>query len=158
MFLTADELKSVAYSYQLEDITEGDNTILAMAINSAVEQVKSYLNQPDMKRYTDGRPRYDVAAIFNAAGESRNPLLLELTKSLAVYYILRLANVDIINQKVQDGYDRAVDYLEKVAAVGKYIDSPPLRLDLPLLPSPDPDSDEAKPFRFGSREKFNHDF
>lgn len=158
MFLTADELRSVAYSYQLEEITEDDNTILTMAINSAVEQVKSYLSPPDMKRFTDGRPRYDVAAIFSAAGDLRNPLLLELTKSLAIYYILRLANVDIINQKVQDGYDRAIDYLEKVAAVGKYVDSPPLRLDLPLLPSPDPESDASMPFRFGSREKFNHDF
>lgn len=158
MYLTTEELKSVAYQYQLSEITEGDDTICEMAINSAVEQVKSYLTPGDTKRYSDGRPRYDVETIFAQADDERSPLLLELVKSVALFYIMRLANVDIINQKAQNAYDRAIDYLEKVAAVGKYSDAPPLKLSLPLLPSPDIESDASLAFRSGSREKFNHDF
>ena len=39
MFVTEEELRSVAYSYQLEQIVENDVTILHMAINAAVESM-----------------------------------------------------------------------------------------------------------------------
>lgn len=158
MFLTYAELKSVIYDYQLEEITEASPDIAEMAINAAVEEMKSYLNPTGQVRWRDGRPRYDIGAIFGATGADRNALILELCKSVALYYVCRLANVDIIQERVKERYDRAVDWLEKVAGVGKYADAPAIAPDLPVLPPPAEADSPANAFRSGSRTKFNHDF
>ena len=107
-------------------------------------------------RWNDGRTRYDIVGIFAATGTGRNPLILELCKSMAVYYICRLSNVDIIEEKLQKRYDRAIDWLEKVSGTGKSAGAPALNPELPVLII-DPESDQALSFRFGSREKFNHE-
>lgn len=161
MFLTAAELKSAIYEYQLNEIVEitTENTtnadIVLMAINAAVEEMKSYLNPNNQGRWIDGRNKYDIAAIFGATGTDRNALILELCKSIAVYYVCRLSNVDIIDEKVKDRYDRAITWLEKVAGVGKFADGPAITPDLPVITLAD--TAENVPWRFGSREKFNHE-
>lgn len=151
-------MKSVVYDYQLDQITETSPDIVEMSVNAAVEEMKSYLMPSAQVRWNDGRPRYDVGAIFGATGTDRNAHILELCKSIALYNVCRLANVDIIQQRVQDRYDRAIDWLEKVAGVGKYANSPSLAADLPVLPAPAEDDLTRQPFRSGSREKFNHEF
>ena len=156
-FITPAELKSVAYEYQLQQITEDSPDIVQMAIEAAVEEMKSYLNPTGQRQWKDGRPRYDVAAIFGATGANRNALVLELCKSMALYYVCRLANVDIIEEKVKERYDRAVDWLEKVAGVGKYANAPAIAPNLPILEESTDETSATQPFRFGSREKFNHE-
>ena len=144
---------------EIVEITEHDTTnqdIILMAISAAVEEMKSYLTPNDQERWKDGRIRYDVNAIFSAVGAARNPLILELCKNIAVWYVCRLSNVDIILEKVKDRYDRAIDWLEKVSGTGKSAGAPAITPGLPVLPI-DPDSDYALAFRFGSREKFNHE-
>lgn len=157
MFITADELKSVIYEYQLAEITESDETIPLMAIGAAVEEMKSYLAPGNQVDYRDGRKRYDIAVIFNATGDDRNALILELCKSMALYYACRLANVDIIQEQVKERYDRAIEWLEKVSSTGKYADKKPLNADLPVMDPVDIENDASLPFRFGSRDKFNHE-
>lgn len=156
MFLEVEELSSVAYEYQLNEITENNPDIVEMAINAAVEEMISYLKPNAQKQWKDGRPRYDVEAIFGATGTNRNSLILELCKSIALYYVCRLANVDIIQERVQDRYDRAVEWLEKVAGVGKYANAPGITPNLPVLEETET-SDTTIPFRFGSRTKFNNE-
>jgi hypothetical protein len=156
-FLEPVELKSAVYEYQVDQITESDTDIPIMAINAAIEEVKSYLAPGDQVQFRDGRKRYDVAAIFSASGAGRNPLVLELTKSIAVYYLMRLANVDIIAEEIRKRYDRAIDWLEKVSATGKYDGKVPLNANLPVLPDIPAESDDSLPFRSGSREKFLHE-
>lgn len=156
MFLEVEELSSVAYEYQLNEITENNPDIVEMAINAAVEEMISYLKPNAQKQWKDGRPRYDVEAIFGATGSNRNSLILELCKSIALYYVCRLANVDIIQERVQDRYDRAVEWLEKVAGVGKYANAPGITPNLPVLEETET-SDTTIPFRFGSRTKFNNE-
>ncbi len=156
MFLEQSELKSALYDYQLSEITESDPDIVVMAISAAVEEIKSYLSPNNQARWNDGRIRYDIVGIFAATGTGRNPLILELCKSMAVYYICRLSNVDIIEEKLQKRYDRAIDWLEKVSGTGKSAGAPALNPELPVLII-DPESDDALSFRFGSREKFNHE-
>jgi len=63
---------------------------------------------------------------------------------------VELCNADIIYETAKDRYDRASDYLKKVAR-GEYNLS-----GLPLLP--EDDGTGEPPFRFGSRQKFNHEF
>lgn len=158
MFITVEELKSVIYDYQLDEITGNDDTIPAMAIEAAVQEMKSYLSPGNQSEFKDGRKRYDTVAIFSATGTARNSLIMQLCKSIALYYVCELANVDIIHEKVKERYDRAIDWLMKVTATGKYDGKTPLNADLPVLPEPDAESDDSLPFRFGSREKFNHEY
>jgi len=162
MFITKDELKSAIYSYQLDQIIEvtsgntTNNDIVLMAIGAAVEEMKSYLSPNSQDRWKDGRTRYDVQAIFSATGTNRNPLILELCKNIAVYYLCRLANVDMVEQKVKERYERAIDWLEKVSGTGKSAGAPSINPDLPKL-SFDPATDDSLSWRMGSREKFNHE-
>lgn len=156
MFLEIDEMRSVMYGYQLEEITENDDTITVMAINSAVSEMKSYLNPSNQRQWQDGRPLYDVGEIFGATGNERDPLILELCKDIACYRICRLANVDLIHEHVKERYDRAIDYLEKVAGLKG---APTLTPDLPTIdPGNGGESGSLKKvFRFGSRTKFSHE-
>ncbi|ASZ11086.1 DUF1320 domain-containing protein [Chitinophaga pendula] len=158
MFLNVDELSTAIYEYQLNAITESKPDISQLGINAAIEEMKSYLNPSNQKRFDDGRPRYDVKAIFSATGADRNALILELCKSMAVWYICRIANVDIINDDIKARYDRAIDWLEKVSSTGKYAGKPSITPDLPLV-KVDPNNPESikKTFRAGSRPKFNHE-
>jgi len=157
MFIEPEELKSVIYEYQLSQITEEDETLPVMAIDAAVEEMKSYLTPGATKNYQDGRKRYDVDTIFSATGADRNPLILALCKSIAVYYIIQLSNVDIIEEKVRTRYERAIEWLEKVSATGKYFGQVPLNATLPVLADVDAETDASLPFRSGSREKFSHE-
>lgn len=154
MFLQIEELRSVMYNYQLETIIENDNTIAIMAINSAVSEMKSYLKPSNQKQWNDGRPQYDVDKIFNAQGYERDALILELCKDIALYRICRLANVDIIHEHVKERYDRAIDWLGKVAGLKGV---PTLTPDLPILELEDSEETTKKLFRWGSRTKFNHE-
>jgi phage gp36-like protein len=156
-FLLPEELISAMYEYQLSEITENNSDIVQMAIGAAIEEMMSYLTPNKQARWRDGRPRYDVTAIFSSFGAGRNPLVLELCKSMAVYYVCRLSNVDIIQERVKERYDRAIDWLEKVSGTGKYADAPAISANLPVLPATDPESDSGKPYRSGSRTKFNHE-
>lgn len=154
MFLTVQEMKSVIYDYQMDEITGNDDTIVAMSINSAVSEMKSYLNPSLQKQWQDGRPQYDVNRIFGATGTGRDPLILELCKDIACYRVCRLANVDIIHEHVKERYDRAIEWLSKVAGL---TGTPTLTPDLPTLENGGEGNDALKPFRFGSRQKFNHE-
>lgn len=139
MFITEAELKSVMYEYQVTEITEGDTDITAMAISSAVEEIKSYL-----------RGSYDTDTIFTATGTNRNALLMELCKNVAAWYLVRLANVDMIYSQVKERYDRAIEFLTKVAD-GKIAPAFPLRKDSTT-------EEVVTKFRNGSNEKFSHYF
>lgn len=102
MFLNAQELNTHLYDYQLHAITEQDTSITLSAISSAIAEVKSYL-----------ATRYDVEAIFFA--EDRDPLILEMVKTIAAFRIIKLANVDVYYEKYKELYKDTISYLTKVA-------------------------------------------
>lgn len=150
MFITKEELKSAIYNYQIEQITEMDDDIIFMAITAATDEAKSYLRPNKKKEWMDGRAMYDVEKVFNANGNERNSLLMEMVKSIAVWYIVRLCNVDMLYESLKDRYDRAIDWLKKV-------NKGEITLDLPILADNDAATNTQQPFRFGSRAKFNHE-
>jgi hypothetical protein len=151
MFIQIAELKSAIYQYQVQQITEADNDIIYMAITAAEDEAKSYLRPNGKKEWQDGRKRYDVTLIFGAVGNARNPLLLEMTKSIAVWYLMRLCNVDMIFDNAKERYDRAIAWLKDVSRGN-------LTLDLPVLADlPVNNPNAPLPFRSGSRVKFNHE-
>lgn len=157
MFLSIEEMKSVLYEYQMNEIAEGDEQIIWDGINAGVNEVKSYFTASNQKQWSDGRPVYDIKTIFGAEGNERDPWVLRMCKTVAAWNICELSNVDIIYQQVKDRYDYVIKTLEKIASIGDYKDSPSLTPDLPTI---DPDTvpdNEKKPFRYGSRPKFHHE-
>ena len=134
MFIEIEELKTVAYTYQLEEITESDDDILIEAIRAATEELKSYLSV-----------NHDTDLILSETGNARNPLLVAYCKSIALWYIIQLSNVDMIYQQEKERYDRAIKWLDNVAK-GK------LSPDLPLKTNVDTGLAEIR-LRFGSAPK-----
>lgn len=151
-FITENELKSVAYQYQLDQITESDHSIVDMAINAAEEELRSYLEANNQKRFQDGRPLLDLDAILSATGNNRNALLVTHCKTIALWYIIQLANVDMVYEHVKERYDRAVAWLKDLGSGKVNINS------LPVLDPTDPTSPNSQaPFSMGSRKKFNYE-
>ena len=138
MFLSIEELKTVIYDYQLGEIVEDDNTIAEMAIAAAIEEVKSYLCS-----------RYDIEKTFSAEASERNPLILEITKDVALWQIIRLSNPDILHERVKDRYDRAIEWLDKVA---RGLISP----TLPIIQ--DEHGGDVSYMKFGSMNKQTYDY
>ncbi len=136
MFITADDLKSSIYEYQVEQITEGDEDITLRACNAAIDEVGSYLCS-----------RYDIDTIFATTDDERNDLLVSLTVSVATFRLVELCNIDIIFEQSRQRYDRAVAYLKLLASGDA---------DMPDLPKLETDTDENP--HCGSRRKFHHDW
>lgn len=141
MFITKEELQTAIYEYQLADITGMDVNDIAVrhAVAAAVSEASSYLNA-----------KYDIRAIFSAEGDARHPLLVEHVKSIAVWYIIKRANTDIIFDRAKEYYKAAIDWLKLVAGVGT--DDETIAPDLPLRRT----EGVATPFRFGSHPKFDN--
>lgn len=157
MFLEIDEMKSVLYEYQMDEIAEGDEQIIDDGILAGVSEVKSYFTASNQRQWQDGRPIYDVKTIFGVTGSDRDAWVLRMCKTVAAYNICELSNLDVIYQHVKDRYDNVIKTLEKIAGLGEYKDSPTLTPDLPTI-QPDPDgSNVKKVFRYGSAPKFNHE-
>ena len=148
MFIEIVELKTVAYSYQIEEVAEADDDIILAAIATAVSEMQGYLRANNKNEYNDGRIVYDVDAVFDATGNSRDALLLQYTKIAALWHLLILCNVDVIYEHIKERYDRVVEYMVKV-------NKGEVTLALPVK---EPEAGSEKlPFRFGSRQKFNHE-
>lgn len=139
MYLHPNELNTHLYDYQLQQVVECDTSIVSAAISAAITEVRGYL-----------ATRFDTGKIFSAEGDGRDALILDFVKTVAVWRIIKLSNVDIIYDKYRDLYKDATDYLARVAA-GE------LMLDLPRLTDTD-----GKPVggtvKISSNPKFHHYF
>jgi hypothetical protein len=104
--------------------------------------------------------------VFNTTGNERNAFILRICKSIAAYNICELSNVDVMYNHVKERYNACVNTLEKIAGMGEYAKSPMFISGLPSPAGTDQgetggesgaESSAAKPFRAGSRTKFNHE-
>nr|DAR27457.1 MAG TPA: head to tail adaptor [Caudoviricetes sp.] len=138
MYLTPQELTTNMYAHVITEITNDDEQILLQAIEAAIEEVRSYL-----------RPRYDTERIFSAEGADRNALILENTKVITIWNIIKLSNAETIYEIWKERYDRVIKYLEGVADGTR---TP----NLPLLT--DDKGEVCIKARFGSNPKFTHSF
>jgi hypothetical protein len=151
MFLAKIDLGSVIYSYQVDQITEGNDDLVLQALSAAEEEAKSYLtpNINSMNAF-DGRVLYDTAAIFNASGLDRNALILQHCLTLAKFHIATLCNADFIYEQAKERYDRAIDWFTKLSKGTLVLTS------LPQITITD-QNNTRQPFSSGSRAKFNHE-
>lgn len=68
---------------------------------------------------------YDIAPEFEKNDATRNYYILNLAKSIALYFIYQRADDEEIPPKVIKNYDDAMDDLEKISIGKKAIDMPP---------------------------------
>lgn len=157
MFATKEDLKNNIYNYQIDQITDGDDSIVIQALMTAESEVKSYLSGNDKREWLDGRPRYDVEVIFSKTGEDRNPLILAHVCTVAKWYIVELCNADIIYETAEKRYDRAVDWLKQLSKGAVNLTGLPVLGDTTTNPDGTTTSNEINPYSYGSRLKFNHE-
>jgi D-mannonate dehydratase len=139
MYLQTEELNTHIYDYQLQQITESTPSIALAAIEASISEVKSYL-----------ATRYNVATIFSAQGSERNALVLDIVKTIAVFRIIKLSNVDILYDKYLEQYKLSIDYLSRIAQGLLCLDLPPL--------TDSSGSIASGSIRATSNTKFNHYF
>ena len=152
MFLQKDDLGSVIYAYQIDQITEGNDDLVAQALSAAIEEAKSYLTPNINKLETmDGRVLYNTEMIFNTTGLDRNSLILQHCLTLAKFHLATLCNADFIYEQAKERYDRAIDWFTKLAKGTVVLTSLP-RITI------DDTTNSRNPFSMGSRPKFKHDF
>lgn len=142
MFLEPQEMTTVIRSATLGLITTTEADVMA-GINAAIREMTSYLNS-----------RYDCPVIFGARGDGRDPLVLEHCKSIALWYIVRQSNADVIFEKVQIYYNNAKEWLRLVT--GTDANGKPIAADLPLRT--DANGNVLSKIRMGSNRKFQHSF
>lgn len=131
MIITTQEItKTSIYPEILQRITRGDGESAEMAILSAQELAKSYLF------------RYDCNAIFGvdfAPPTFHSEIIKQLTKMIAVYYILRRANTTIDIELARADYEDALKILADIRD-GKNNPALPYAQD-----NPDTPQDESHP-------------
>ncbi len=151
MFITKEELGSTIYEYQIDQITEGDDNIVNLAIQAAEDEVRSYLTGNNRIDWLDGRIVYDAEKILSAKGNKRNALIMGIVKTITKWWIIELCNAEIIYEQAKERYDRAIDYLKKLAKGDITLKT------LPTIDSEDSENEQKAPFTFGSRKKFKHE-
>lgn len=102
MYTTKDELKTHMRVDSIDVITDGDDTIVEAAIDTAVQEAKGYLG------------RYNTTQIFSAVGAARNTLLLTFVKDLASWHLVVLSNYQADIEFREKRYNRAVSWLKGV--------------------------------------------
>jgi hypothetical protein len=149
-FIEIADLRSNIYEYQLNDITENDPTITEMAISAGIEEARGYLTPGSQKHFQDGRLLFDTAAIFGKTGAARNALVLAATKACVMWWVIDLANTDIIYEQAKERYENAVKILTNIRDGQMNVST------LEVLDATQNNVANKDPFAMGSRPKFKH--
>lgn len=128
-------MNTVVADYKIQEITDYDDGIMQQCILAAVKRVRRLLSG-----------RYDADKIFSATGDGRDAELLEICKNIALWFLIRRCNVDILYGRVKETYDRDMDYLKELKNGEIPSDLPPLESNGKLVGS----------IRSGSNPKFSH--
>lgn len=115
-----DQLRRLCGGGPLDEQPATD--ILERADAEAVELMKGYLTA-----------RYDVAAIFSAEDDARNPIVVRHAVNIAIYLLSQRLPVDQVPETRVYYYEAARKWLEGVQALKI---NPP---DLPVVASPEGD-------------------
>ena len=135
-FIDQDDFLIVATTEDLEAITpelEEDPDALNTAVATAQEEISGYL-----------RNRYDVAAIFGAEGEDRNPLIVMRMADIALYHLCA-------KLPGRMNYDVRLERYESAKSWLKDIQRGQATLSLPLID----DTDPGNPIKWKSLPKQN---
>ena len=119
MFIDKEDYKVVIGDAAFKVISQADPDTVANAELEAVEEMSGYL-----------RPVYDTEAIFSAAGNDRNRLVVMYTADIALYHLSAALPQKMGSEIRKERYDRAIKWLEGVQS-GRIVP------DLPLVEDTD---------------------
>ena len=138
MFLSQNELKTVADKAIIVLITDMDEEIVDQVIAESIDLMSSYLS-----RY------YDVQNIFNKQGAARNLTIMKYLKDIVIYEVY-MRHTRQINEAAQKRYNEAMNFLEKLNTGDFFIST------LPSIPGEitSPNNQEEQQTRFGSNSPY----
>lgn len=137
-FVTKEEFQTHLYAEAQEIISRDDEEKINNALLLGQQIVESYLSG------------YDTATIFATTGNDRNPFQIITTyiKDIAKWHAIAVCNVTVDLELAERRYSSAIKELEKIQSGKTRLPNYPLAVN----------NLEPKPFRSGSRPKFNHSF
>lgn len=136
-YLEKTDLNTHLRDYNIATISGGDETILEQAISGAIAEVKGYLGA------------FDCTVIFNKTAADRDPLVLKITKDVAVWHFLTLMNAGTEMEYRKEVYLIARDWLK---AVQKGNIAP----DLPKVEDKDGNNTGARVASGSNEKRKNH--
>jgi len=99
----------------LDALVRDDETVIEICEDRAIAEMRGYLSR-----------RYDSDRMFSATGSERNQLVLMMAIDIAVYHIFCIHNPQKLSQMRKDRYERAKEWLKRVAREEISIDGAPL--------------------------------
>ena len=103
-FITLEDYDASIHREILDAITREDKNIVEICENRAIAEMRGYLAR-----------RYDCDAIFSATGKNRHDLILMNAIDTAIYHLFSIHNPQKMSQIRKDRYDRAKEWLRRVA-------------------------------------------
>ena len=139
MFITDDDYRVVIGDNALKVLSQASQDIRDNAEREAIEEMAGYL-----------RPKFDVSAIFSAAYDERNRLVVLYAADIALYHMSTALPQKMGSEVRKERYERAIRWLEGVQA-GRIVP------DLPLAVSPGGEP-ASSAFLFGSQRQLRHNW
>lgn len=136
MFLSKNELKTVADINLVDKITNTDDTIIDDIIAESISIMSSYM-----------LPRYDAQTVFAKTGDQRHRTVLKYLKDIAIYEVYT-RHTRNINEAALTRYENAMRWLEKLNK-GEF------SADLPVLQSGE---NPPQTLTYGSNNKYSSKF
>lgn len=142
MFLTEDDYRVVTCPSDLAIICQSSEEIRQQAERTAMEEVAGYV-----------RPRYDIEAAYSKTDIERNPLLVQLTVSIALWWLGQWLPGMVGLDLRQLLYDNAIERLKDIAK-GSFTP------DFPEYSQQDSSATGwgGNPMRYGSMKKHGYDW
>ncbi len=114
-FVNIEDYDASVHREILDALVRDDQSLVEICEDRAIAEMRCYLSK-----------RYDCDAIFSAAGEDRNQLILMMVIDIAVYHIFCIHNPQKLSQIRKDRYERAVEWMRAVADEEISIEGVPL--------------------------------
>ncbi len=114
-FVNIEDYDASVHREILDALVRDDQSLVEICEDRAIAEMRCYLSK-----------RYDCDAIFSAAEEDRNQLILMMVIDIAVYHIFCIHNPQKLSQIRKDRYERAVEWMRAVADEEISIEGVPL--------------------------------
>lgn len=111
-FLTKEELKTAGVLTVIENVTNGDDTIITQVIEESIDLMKTYLSVC-----------YDADLAFSKEGDQRSLTLLKFLKIIVIYWLYK-RKPTALDQDTVTSYDEAILWLKDVSKGVAYLNIP----------------------------------
>lgn len=113
-FILPEDYDASIHAEILDRITRSDTSVVKICEQRAIAEMRGYLGG-----------RYDCDAIFSARGDDRLQLVVMMAVDITVYHLFCIHNPKAMSDIRRQRYERAVEWLEGVAAQRISIDGAP---------------------------------